>query len=203
MVSLCNRKVPKSFGLFYSLLIFFAHVGSGLPRNLSFSPLFPIRSLAAVQEKIALQRECACVWLCLRMYVGVYLGVSGGGACVHTFVHPDGSWDRGPAGAGTHGGPWRVSFGLCDLPLPDLPVELFSFYLCLPSRPVSLFRHHAPVRCLGALLGAGSAGRTGCSARLQARGSQAGKEAVVQGSRERTSLGSRTGCQRGGSQSLV
>lgn len=106
-----------------------------------------------------------------------------------------------PAGAGTHGGPWRVSFGLCDLPLSDLPVELFSFYLCLPSHPVSLFRHHAPVRCLGALLGAESAGRTGRSsrwARLQAGGSQVGKEAVVQGSRERTSLGSRTECQRGG-----
>jgi hypothetical protein len=45
-------KVLKSAGLFYSLLIFFACVGSGLQNDLSFFPLFLIKSLAVIQEEI-------------------------------------------------------------------------------------------------------------------------------------------------------
>ena len=58
LASLYNMKLPKSSGLFYSLLISFAHVGSGLQKNFSFfSPFFLIKSLALLQEKNSLMDQ--------------------------------------------------------------------------------------------------------------------------------------------------
>ena len=84
-------KLPKSSGLFYSLLISFAHVGSGLQKNFSFfSPFFLIKSLALLQEKNSLMDQVyssssVFVWVYKRMCACECVVVSVsvcGGECV-------------------------------------------------------------------------------------------------------------------------